>query len=739
MKRSLILAPLIFLCGLVQAQVTASGGLTPTQYVNNVLLGGGVTAFNVTFTGYANGIGTFTATPGTSLGFSSGLYLTSGSIFQNDVNGGGLGFDGPMGPADQLQSVSQNPSIVDDYDLHAALVDMGYDTTFMVGTNITYDVNVLEFDFIPTTDSISFRYIFASEEYNDYVADPATGGYNDIFAFLLRGVSPAAAAQYPAYENIARVPNTNVPVSIFSVNNGYSPFGVLGPGPCINCAYYTDNAFNVVDVVYDGLTTVLTARAAVICGETYHIKLSIADVGDPILDSGVFIEGGSFTSSAGVTVIPHVDFGPSDTSLVENCNQGTLTVTRGGDLNVPLNVSLIYSGSADPNADFTTALPPSITFAAGQNTLQFNLAADEDGVNEGTEHVTIGFITASGCAGNTFDTTFITLSIIDKPALSVNAGADIAGCNAAQINQNITAVPSGGIGPYGYNWNTGPTTATITVNGEGDYIVTVQDQCLQTATDTVTASIVVPQPLDVTLSPDQSICAGNPVTLTATVIGGNGTVNLSWSNGASGNPITISPQNSITLTVTAQDACGLTATDHVAITVIDVSAEFSYGFISEGTAAFSNESSPAGLSSSWDFGDGFSSTEYSPTHTYQVSGVFPVTLTVSNALGCTDQVTRMVQFSIPSMIFIPNAFTPNGDGMNDDWRVSMSYIKNFSLLVFDRWGEKVFQSEDLYDRWEGTWFNNGKPLKSDHYVYRIQYTELNGDTRELIGSVSLIR
>lgn len=739
MKRTAFLASLMCLCNFAGAQVTASGGLTPDQYVNNVLLGGGITAFNVTFTGYANGIGTFTATPGTSLGFSSGLYLTTGSVLQNDVNGGGAGFDGPMGPADQMQSVSQNPSIVDDYDLHAALVEMGYDTTLIFGSNITYDVNVLEFDFIPTTDSISFRYIFASEEYNDYVADPATGGYNDIFAFLLRGVSPAAAAQYPVYENIARVPNTNTPVSIFSVNNGYSAFGMPGTGPCVNCAYYTDNVFNTVDVIYDGLTTILTARAAVICGETYHIKLSIADVGDPILDSGVFIEGGSFSSSAGVTVIPSVNFGPSDTSLVEDCNLGTLTVTRGGDINVPLNVGLIYSGTADPGNDFTAVLPNSVTFAAGQNTLQFNLAAVEDGINEGTEYITIGFITASGCAGNTFDTTYITLSIIDKPALSVNAGADITGCNAAQINQNITAAGSGGVGPYGYSWNTGASTAAITINGEGDYIVTIQDQCQQTATDTVSATIVVPQPLDVTLSPDQTICAGNPVTLTATITGGNGQVTLSWSNGASGNPVTFSPQNSTTITVTAQDACGLSASDNATITVISVNADFSYSFVSEGTAQFTNESNPAGLNSSWDFGDGMSSAEYNPIHTYQVSGVFPVTLTVNNAEGCSDQITQMVQFSIPSLVFIPNAFSPNGDGLNDDWLVSISYIQDFSLFIFDRWGEKVFESNNLYDRWKGTMFNNGKPLKSDHYVYRILYTELNGKNKEIIGSVSLIR
>ncbi len=729
----------MLLCTTATAQVTASGGLTPDQYVNNVLLGNGVTAFNVSYTGYVNGIGQFAATPGTNLGFSSGLYLTTGSILQNDPNGFGMGTDGPLGPSTNDQSLGQMPSVTNDFDLHRALESIGYDTTFAFG-NITNDVNILEFDFIPTTDSISFRYRFASEEYNDFVSDPAMGGPNDIFAFLLRGVSPAAAAQYPVYNNIALIPNTTTPVSIYTVNNGNSPFGVPSPGPCLNCAYYVDNTNSVVDVVYDGLTTVLTARAAVICGETYHIKLAIADVADQILDSGVFLEAGSFSSSAGVTVLSEVDFGPSDTSLVENCNTGTLTVVRSGDLNTPLTVNMIYSGPADPNADFSTALPPSLTFPAGQDSLFFSLQAVADGLNEGAENIVIGFITPSGCSGNTFDTTYISLSLIDLPALSVNAGPDIVECNGGLINQNVTAVATGGIGSYNFGWSTGATTATININAVGDYIVAVQDECMQTAIDTVSAAIVVPQPLDISLMPDLSICAGSSVQILATITGGNGNVDLSWSNGATGNPITVTPPATVTITVSAEDACGLTATDDVTIQVNDATAAFTYSFVSEGTASFTNESVPGGMSSSWNFGDGSSgSQEENPQHTYQTTGVFPVTLTVSSPEGCTDQVTQMIEFSIPTQVFIPNAFTPNGDGSNDNWLVSMSYIKDFSLLVFDRWGQKVFESQDMYDRWEGTLFNGDKKLKSDHYVYRIVYTEYSGDTKELIGSVSLIR
>lgn len=732
MKRLLFITLPLLTPFLALAQVTTTGGLTPSQYVNDVLLGNGVTASNVTYTGHPDGIAKFTAPAGTNLGFSSGLFLTSGSH---------VGAQGPAGPADNEQDVQQVPSVQNDHDLHMALDALGYDTTITPspGMGVTNDISILEFDFVPTSDSISFRYRFASEEYNDWVEEqPNAFGFNDIFAFLLKGVSPAAAAQYPQYQNVALIPGTTTPVSIFTVNNGFSQPGEESDGPCMNCAYYVDNVNTAVDVIYDGITTILTAKAPVICGQTYHIKLAIADAMDQALDSGVFIEGGSFSSAGSMQVVSSVNFGPNDSTLVENCNSGTVTLVR-TDVATAQNISVIYTGStAGLVADFG-GLPAVMHFNAGEDSVQINLQALADGISENTEDLYIGFIVPSTC-GNTFDTLMAHFVVHDASQMDVNAGNDIITCNGGAINENVTAVVTGGYGTITYDWNTGANTAAINVTAEGEYIITVTDQCSQSATDTVTASVVVPVALNVALEADFSVCAGTTVTLTATPTGGNGTITYAWSNGATGNPISFTANNSnTTLTVTATDQCGLTATDNISISASDVDANFSVSIEGMGNAIFTNQSQPDNLDYQWDFGDGSGSTEENPQHTYGMTGNYTITLTVSNADGCKDAITQLVEYKVPSEVFIPNTFTPNSDGMNDFWLISMSYIENFQLYVYDRWGQLVFETDDLFTYWKGTYYNTGKPLKDDRYSYRIQYQEFKGPKKQIMGSVTLLR
>ncbi|NHZ90139.1 PEP-CTERM sorting domain-containing protein [Massilia sp. CCM 8733] len=125
----------------------------------------------------------------------------------------------------------------------------------------------LKFDFTSTTGNIFFNYVFASEEYNEYVGS----NFNDLFELKLNGV------------NIALVPGDKGVVSINNVNNG------------INAAYYRDNAKNTIATGYDGLTTVLNAKAFGLVGKN-TFEFLIQDRGDARLDSGVFIQGGTFAA-----------------------------------------------------------------------------------------------------------------------------------------------------------------------------------------------------------------------------------------------------------------------------------------------------------------------------------------------------------------------------------------------------------------------------------------------------------
>jgi hypothetical protein len=164
----------------------------------------------------------------------------------------------------------------------------------------TYDAAILEFDFVPSGTTVSFEYVFGSEEYNEYV----NGGYNDVFAFWLNG------------ENVALVPGTALPVSIDNVNGGADDGSPphIGVPPISNSVYYLDNAIGsatIADPVgtatrfagcaLDGLTVVFTVTATVRANVVNRMRFAIADAGDSVLDSAVFIRAGSLRSACGGT------------------------------------------------------------------------------------------------------------------------------------------------------------------------------------------------------------------------------------------------------------------------------------------------------------------------------------------------------------------------------------------------------------------------------------------------------
>ena len=244
-----ILLVALFLAKHSTSQVSINTGLTPQQLVQT-MLGIGVSATNVTFTGTLTATGGFIE-PSNSFNIRNGIVLTSGN--PNRIPG-----------PNNMDSAS-----VDNFLPGDSLLDL-YTTAF------TQDATILEFDFVPSSDSIAFNYVFGSEEYNEFV----NSGYNDIFGFFISGPGINGT------QNIALVPGTNTPVAIDSINNGYAIVGTLPTGPCTNCQYYIENSGGSI-LQYDGYTTVLTAGTRVQPCATYHLRLAIADAGDGICDSGI--------------------------------------------------------------------------------------------------------------------------------------------------------------------------------------------------------------------------------------------------------------------------------------------------------------------------------------------------------------------------------------------------------------------------------------------------------------------
>ena len=249
-------ALLMVASGLSQAALIVTTTNDPDALANT-LGGGGITISNATLTGASTQQGTFTGGISAGIGIESGVILTSGDATlapgpnTSDGAGDSLGTSG----------------------------DSALDT--LVAPNSTNDANILEFNFTSTSGSLFFSYVFASEEYNEFVGSQ----FNDVFAFYVDGV------------NIAVIPGTSTPVAINNVNCGSDGSGSGGS----NCSLFNNNDLDdggpLFNLQYDGFTDVFLASVTGLAPGTHTIRLAIADTGDEILDSAVFLQAGSFTST----------------------------------------------------------------------------------------------------------------------------------------------------------------------------------------------------------------------------------------------------------------------------------------------------------------------------------------------------------------------------------------------------------------------------------------------------------
>ncbi|WP_225034870.1 choice-of-anchor L domain-containing protein [Winogradskyella sp. SM1960] len=269
MKQTLLAITLLFpLLNYAQNISVDSQTYTPQQLVEDILIDSecidNVTVTNVVggdFSGSDQSYGYFEAN-GSNFPFESGIVLSTGRL----VN--------VPGPNNNL-SDDDAPGWSGDIDLENALSESG-----------TINATILEFEFTSVASQVSFRYLFASEEYQEN--DSNTCQYSDLFGFLIR---PAGGQEQ--YENIALVPDTDTPVKVTTVTPG-----VPGSCPPENETYFGSFNNNNAPINFNGQTDILTATANIVPNVTYHVKLVIADENNYRYDSAVFLEAGSFEMSS---------------------------------------------------------------------------------------------------------------------------------------------------------------------------------------------------------------------------------------------------------------------------------------------------------------------------------------------------------------------------------------------------------------------------------------------------------
>jgi hypothetical protein len=239
---------LIFLLYSSAGAVTVSPFDSASNMAQN-LLGSGITITDSSYTGASGASGYFTN------GFASGLEMDQGILLTSGLASNVDGLSNTTG------AISTNNGTSGSSLLNALIP--GYSTN---------DAPILSIDFTTEGNAAYFNYFFGSEEYNEWVGS----SFNDVFGFFMNDV------------NYALIPGTSTPVSINNINNG------------ANSGYYNDNSNGVYPFEYDGFTDMFTASFTdLVPGEVYNIKLAIADAGDYALDSGVFLQGGSFSDEPG--------------------------------------------------------------------------------------------------------------------------------------------------------------------------------------------------------------------------------------------------------------------------------------------------------------------------------------------------------------------------------------------------------------------------------------------------------
>lgn len=723
---------------------------TAQQLVQNVLINGtcaGTSNFSISgFDSYAYFSNSEAVFP-----FSEGILLsTSAAAYA-------------PGPIDNSDPVD-NSLWLGDNDLEQAL-----------GISNTYNATVLEFDFTPTNDHFRFEYIFASKEYaGSYQCE-----FSDGFAFLLK---PAGSTD--EYQNLAVLPVTGTPVSVTAIHPNV-------PGSCgpMNEEYFNGYNPGNYPINFSGQTIVMTAEADVVPGTVYHIKLVIADQTDTRYQSAIFINAKSFNIG--------LDLGPDrasdnalcqgETLLLETQISGTNTYQwYKNDFPIPLataaqylvnspgtysvivtpvgsactltdKIKIEYSGpvllnnpvsltQCDSNndgiaifnlskadqllvANGTVTYFESMTDAhAGTDPIMYPLAFENSSVSQLVAKV----VNNSGCTD--FATVNLQISnnrIATPPPIVVCDMNAQDGITPIRLSQKVTpsvlnGLPAGVSAEYYASEALANTESTPLPN---DFVNTIPYQQsiyarIVNGPDCygITEVRIVIDSFNPNDFKDETtfICDGTATMLTAP----SGFASYLWSTGETSGSISVTAANSYVVTVTNANGCIITKNFQVLAsgigTVVSVEVD---DFAQEQNSALIHYSG-SGL---YEFSIDGVRYQDSPLFTGLAPGEYPVYLKDLNGCG----------ISPPYFIYImdyPRFFTPNGDGINDFWKIKFSEREpGMTISIFDRYGKFLGNYDGNSRGWNGIF--EGKTLPATDYWFIIR----KPDGKEYRGHFSLKR
>jgi gliding motility-associated-like protein len=645
--------------------------------------------------GDVNGIGYFSADEG-SFPFEEGILLTSG----NAALAGGPNFN----------AMSDGGfAWVGDLELDAA-----------VGIN-SNNASIIEFDFVPLSDEISFDFLMASEEYNG-----ATGGtfectFSDAFAFLLTDENNVTT-------NLAVLPGTTTPILVTNIHPE-------NPGcPAINEEFFGGYIpANLPPISFDGRTTVFTAFAPVNIGETYRIKLVIADATDAALDSGVFLKAGSFdigevelgadiTVAAGTAAcigeqviiqtqapsVAHVWF--KDGFVIPGETTNSLVVTEDG----VYTTQIIFSPSCIISDVITIEflplpianMPADIVECSTTGFAVFDLNVNNDEVLAGQSPVdfTLTYHETEDDANNDANPLALTYSnLTDPQIIYARVENNMTGCFNTTTFSLLTSQPSF-------------AAASVEIIGCDN------DNDGMAEFDLEAHDVLVLDGLDAS----QFI-----VTYYATQADADlGISPLTSLYDSSGETIYVRVESIDYIDCFVTNSFNLVLGTKPETTFIE---DFDYEVCPGATVPIIIEAIPVNydttqVSISWYYAFDASATpeliggENGLTLPVLEGGIYTIEISF-NDTGCTSSQSQEV-IELESC-FIPQGISPNGDGLNDSF--DLSNFRVTRLEIFNRYGSSVYQKNNYVDEWFGQ-SDKGDELPVGTYFYSVEFEDKESET-----------
>ncbi|HEV7231440.1 MAG TPA: gliding motility-associated C-terminal domain-containing protein [Bacteroidia bacterium] len=400
---------------------------------------------------------------------------------------------------------------------------------------------------------------------------------------------------------------------------------------------------------------------------------------------------------------------------------------------IPTNKITCFGANTGKDSVITSGGTVAYTYSWSPNTATTSVVT---GLTAGIYTCTV--TDANGCAVTA------TGNVTQAPVIAGNPTETQAICTTN--NGTATLHPTGGSGPlssFQYSWSpSGGSAVAASGLAPGSYTCTITDSagCKVQVPVTIThgVNVIAPNPTS-----QPAICLSTNGQAAVHPTGGSGTYTYSWTPGTN----TTSSETGLaagTYTCTITDSLGCTSTQTVVVAhgsntiACNFSANPVTGMVPL-PVTFSDSSSAGVTTWTWDYGDSGSGTGPKVTNTYTTPGTYTVTETITDANGCTSSSTVVIEaMPLISSVIVPNVFTPNGDGSNDEFTVKTIAVKNFDMKIFDRWGVLMSHVSDPLIGWDGK-KSGGAIADAGTYYYVITATGNDTKAYSLTGFITLTR